>query len=325
MDSITEFQISEINKYIEPESAFICFASFEKRCLTVAQSIDPSRIRESYVIRNVDSPMDRYNKDNLCIIREILEKIKVKEISLNLPANMAETIISIIRDIQVKSIENVYVDITTFTHEALLVLIYALYNDYSIFKKIILFYNGAAEYSPWLSKGCKEIRNVIGYPGMFNPSYKNHMVILTGFEQERATKLVELFEPEVLSVGNGYDPTDENHMDTMQDMKDKFNAWLEDLGRIKKNTFEFSCKNIEETVDDLKNILEQEEKQNYVLVPLNTKLSTISVALVALQKKRIQVVYPVPEVYNLEYSKPGGKLTMIDLTSITEFCDRKII
>ena len=57
------------------------------------------------------------------------------------------------------------------------------------------------------------------------------------------------------------------------------------------------------------------------MVPLNTKLSTLSVALVALKNNKIQVVYPIPEVYNTNYSIPSDNFTVIDLLKLPEFTD----
>lgn len=318
MDYIRNIQSSQIMKYYPVDSALICFASFEERCYTLAQKINSDMVTKAYVLRNKDSPMKQNNELNTSIIRQKLEKIVIEEISLNYPISIAEKLFSVFKDICDNGIRKLSVDITTFTHEALLMLLNVLFSNRSNFESITLFYNGASEYSSWLSKGCKEIRNVIGYPGLFNPSYKNHMIILTGFEQERATRLVELFEPDILSIGCGSDPTDENHINIMKDMKDKFNKWLDNLGNIHSNSFDFSCSNIKDTMNILSDIISREENQNYILVPLNTKLSTISVALTALKNKKIQVIYPVPETYNLSYSKPGDSFTMIDLTKIME-------
>ena len=140
------------------------------------------------------------------------------------------------------------------------------------------------------------------------------MIILTGFEKERATQLVELFEPDVLSIGNGSEPTDENHRATMEGMKQEFSEWFGNLG-ILWTSFEFSCSNIEKTIDDIKKEINNPE-ENIVLVPLNTKLSTISAALVALKDERIQLVYPIPEIYNRDYSVPSESFTILDFKGL---------
>lgn len=309
--------ISSINDYIPSNSAFVCFSSFESRCYTIAKRIDVKKIRMAYVFRNIDPPMSQYNESSIKTIREAIEHISIVEVSLNSPVTVADKIFSTIWDIINASITNIIIDISTFTHEALLMLLKTLYIYCNSFNSILLVYNGAAEYSSWLSKGCKEIRNVIGYPGSFNPSYKDYMIILTGFEKERATMLVELFEPDVLSIGNGSEPTDRNHLGTMHEMKDEFDAWFNNLGTAWES-FDFSCSNIKSTAEKIVLEINKRENENIVLVPLNTKLSTISAAIVALKNEKIQVVYPVPEIYNPIYSIPSDNFTIVNLKDAME-------
>lgn len=310
--------VSKINEHIPDDLAFICFASFEARCYTIAQNIDISRIRKAYVFRNTDSPMDVYNKDNLRILCTALQDASVKEISLNTPSSVADQLFYTIKEIVNSAIRDVMIDISSFTHEALLMLLRTLFTYRMSFNSINLVYNGASNYSEWLSKGCKDIRNVIGYPGFFNPSYKDHMIILTGFEKERATQLVALFEPDILSIGNGCEPTDDNHLGTMCAMRDEFVSWFSNLG-TEWTSFEFSCSNISSTIEKIEAEIQKGDNENIVLVPLNTKLSTIAVALISLRNEKIQVVYPIPEIYNPEYSIPSENVTIIDLCNIAEF------
>ena len=319
MICIQKEHISKINDYIPADAAFIGFASFESRCYTIAQMIDNCKLKRSFVFRNVDSPMNLYNASNFKIICEAIEHIDVVEVSLNTPVNVADKMFSTVWEIINSSITNIIVDISTFTHEALLMLLKTLHIHRDSFSSIYLVYNGSSEYSKWLSKGCKDIRNVIGYPGYFNPSYKDHMIILTGFEKERATQLVERFEPDVLSIGNGSEPTDKNHLSTMSAMKDEFTAWFNNLGTAWA-PFDFSCSDITSTIEIIDAEINKGDNENIILVPLNTKLSTISAALIALQNKRVQVVYPVPEIYNPEYSKPSDNFTIVNLKDAVEFC-----
>lgn len=309
-----------INSILPAESALICFASFEERCTTLASYLDISKLVRAYVFRNCDTPMDNYNLKYFQILQMKLkhETLAYEEVKISLlsPVSLADSLYRTIQDVINYNIRNLLIDISAFTHEALLMLLKTLSLFQNSFDRIILIYNGASAYAEWLSKGCKNIRNVIGFPGRFNPSYKDHMIVLTGFEKERATQLVELFEPDILSIGNGSEPTDQNHLKTMEDMKKEFESWFGNLG-VTWTSFDFSCSNILTTVDRIREEI-KDEQENIVLVPLNTKLSTISAALVALQNERIQVVYPIPEIYNLSYSKPSNNFTFINLKMLLE-------
>lgn len=321
MDYIRKMVVSQINDVLPGDSAFLCFASFEERCYTLAQNIKGEKIKKAYAFRNVDPPMDINNSGNINIICSCLKNLSAVEVNLCLPTVLADKMFFVILEIIKAQIKNIIIDISTFTHEALLILLKIVYDQQLSFESILLVYNGASEYATWLSMGCKNIRNVVGFPGLFNPAYKNHLIILTGFEKERATKLVELFEPDVLSIGYGSEPTDNNHLKTMQKMKEDFNDWFENVG-LPWSQFDFSCSKIDSTMDKVKDIIDNGQNENIILVPLNTKLSTISVALIALKNKRVQVVYPIPEAYNLLYSKPSDNFTVIDLKKVPEFCDR---
>ena len=55
----------------------------------------------------------------------------------------------------------------------------------------------------WLSKGVKEIRSVLGFPGEILPSRKNHLIVLTGYEYERAKTIIDILQPYSLALGFG--------------------------------------------------------------------------------------------------------------------------
>ena len=310
--------VSQINEVLPVDSALLCFASFEERCYTLAQNIKGEKYKKAYVFRNVDSPMDKNNFENFNKICDSLRNCSTVEVNLDLPVVLADKMFLVMLEIINAQIKNIIIDISTFTHEALLILLKTVYDKRFSFDSIFLVYNGAAEYATWLSKGCKNIRNVVGFPGLFNPAFKNHMIVLTGFERERATKLVELFEPDVLSIGYGSEPTDKNHLETMQKMKEDFNSWFGNIG-FSWTKFDFSCTKIDSTLNRMTKIINNGQNENIILVPLNTKLSTISVALIALRDTRIQIVYPIPETYNLQYSKPSDNFTVINLKNVPEF------
>ena len=105
----------------------------------------------------------------------------------------------------------------------------------------------------------------------------------------------------------------------MDKTKREFGNWARNLQGLQTDSFEFSCSDIQSTTETLTKIVETNSSHNFILVPLNTKLSTISVALVALQHKKVQVCYSVPEVYNTIYSKPSENITIVELSRITEF------
>lgn len=322
--NIQNIHISEVENYIPYNSALICCASFESRCGSLPNVIF-SKIKASIIYRNISVNIP-FSTANLDIMRSKLPNSIVSEVPFDYPEIVADSMAKTIEMLAEKN-KNLLIDTTTFTHETLLLLLRIIHSFKSSFEKILCLYVGAGEYSPgytpentWLSKGCRDVRNIIGFPGIMKPIAKTNLILLAGFELERATKLIELIEPDSLVLGNGIDPINDKISHTMLYFRDKYTTWKEDYKIIEKNDFEFSCRDIEKTVSTLSSIIAKAPEDNYIIVPLNTKLSTISAAIVALENKSIQLCYAVPEVYNYEnYSSPGESVTVVDLKSFSVF------
>lgn len=250
----------------------------------------------------------------------------IQTVSFKKPTELANSMAKIVEDLS-KTYDNLIVDATTFTHESLVMLLRIIHLFHGNFKSILCVYVGADQYSPgmkaedtWLSKGCKDVRNIIGFPGLLRPIEKTSLVILAGFEMERATRLIELIEPDRLILGNGIDPINKNHSEKMAYFQRKFFQWQSEFKNIEHYSFDFSCKDIKRTIQQIKAIISQRPNDNYILVPLNTKLSTIAATLVGLENQRIQLCYAIPEIYNVSnYATPGDNVTIVDLYKFPEF------
>ena len=322
MEKILKKKLDELNAFIPNKVGFICFASFESRCLSIPKAIDKSKIIKAWVLRNNYGRTAETNQLNFYTLKSLLKKSSEIEFSLKYSDKIADMIFKLIKELKELCIESVVADISTFTHEVLLIFLKALYMNRDSFKKVLFLYNGAERYSEWLSKGCKDIRNVIGYPGYWNPAHQYHLVVLTGFEQERIAGLVEMLEPDSLSLGVCNDSTSNNHNDINLRYRQKFDEWARNLQVIKRyEKFVFSCIDIEGTVRDIENIIDLNREMNYIIAPLNTKLSTVAAGIVAIKNEAIQLCYPIPEVYNIEYSMPSENVTIVDLLSLEGFRD----
>ena len=214
---------------------------------------------------------------------------------------------------------SVLIDITTFTHEGLLILVRFL----SAFKEKIgnLFfcYTGAEDYDPkqndpqlkWLTKGIKTIRSVLGFPGVHDPSKPNHLIILFGFESDRTQRLIQNFEFEEVSLGFG--AKNSSISNSHYEINRSRHEELLKLYPFAKG-FEFS---LTDPVAAKSQIVEQIEKlpnHNTVVVPLNNKLSTIGAGLLAIENPRIQLCYVRAHEYNLNsYSTPSEKFFLFKL------------
>jgi len=320
-----KIELSELKREVAPE-LFICMASFEERCLSVANHIDVSNIKNAVVLWNQE--YENFINDNLLSLSEIFgDKTRTVDLRNNNPLLSADQISSkvlpYIQDCEGECI----IDITTFTHEQLLILVKILSELPSV-KNIKLTYTGAGKYSintkkndVWLSKGVSEIRAILGYSGIMLPSRKLHLIILIGFESERAERLVLYSEPALITLGRGrkHQSVESQYFETNAEFHEKVKKFTEDLLTSDDTVrqFEFSCVNPIETMKDILDEVENTSEYNIAVCPLNTKPSTIGAALASFVSDRIQLIYPKAIEYNVEgYSTPGTHCTIFELQNL---------
>lgn len=216
------------------------------------------------------------------------------------------------------------VDITSMSHELLSILI-ALLNSQGQLSGATLCYTGAKQYSfntteaeIWLSKGVNTIRSVLGFPGEQLPSKPLHLVIPMGFEVERAFEVISAYEPAALSLGLGR--REASISDAHFESNSRFFKRLEDFVKDQEiecetlSTFSFSCIDPIDTKNDLANHLAKHSDFNTVICPLNTKISTVGVALLCLERPEIQLCYAQPIEYNVDgYATPDEWITVVSL------------
>ncbi len=206
-----KISLAYLHKHLDlPLDVFICSASFEDRCKSVAQQIDPSQVTRVLICEYQDFDSVDPEVANAAWLRShFADRGQRVILSTNQPLLTADNLSNALENLPKDQYLNMLIDISTFTHEALLILL-KLLRQSDLSAKIKFVYTGAHEYSiglqgneKWLSKGIDSIRSVLGYPGDLAPSKKLHLIILAGFESERAEKLIEAYEPAVVSLGIG--------------------------------------------------------------------------------------------------------------------------
>jgi len=314
--SIDELTTEMLNKY----NIFICSSSFERRCVSVCLSIKRNIFTKSFIIFNKEYEV--YLKDNLDSQKEILTRnCSLVEISTKNPLLTADNIReNIVEYIIEKEIKSILLDITTFTHEALLILL-KLLTVYCPSTKITCIYSSAKEYSvgddvnkKWLSKGIDEIRSVLGYPGIFLPYQKNHLFVIVGYEYERAISMINMIEPNVLSLG--YGKSENATVEKDREANSQYFKLVMEMSASypEINTFEVSCNDPYKTYENMENQIKKHKDKNIIIVPMNNKISTIGVGLLALRNERIQICYGPALTYNiLNYSIPGSKCYLFEI------------
>lgn len=325
MSELTEVtRISQVKNRLAESSVFIGCLSYEPRSISILDTIGPDSMEEVYAFYNkqffefgVQERLERVQR----VYGERLEEV---EFSVGTPIETARRIYQIVAQIIEKGHSRIVIDSTTFTHEILLMIMKVVHDNRARFDSIQVLYVSADEYSvgdkpedKWLSKGCNDVRNVVGYAGKMRPTAKTCLVLLAGFEHERATKLIDFLEPERVVLGNGIESTNDNHIKTMDHFKGEFEKLFSSLSGKGNSRFDFSCKDIVSTARSILDVVRDHPDENIIIVPLNTKLSTMATAVVAIKNPEVQVAYAVSETYNTaNYSSAGENVTIVDLKQL---------
>lgn len=300
-------QLIELAKHLgKPVELFIGMVSFESRCLAILKALSP-HIKRHIFFTNKQAGHATLN--NLTEMGGLAKgRADFFELDLDKPTSTADAILTSILKINNIPSGLIFVDITTFTHEQLLILVRVL-SASRIQRRIIFGYTGADQYSTntsgedaWLSKGVSHIRSVLGFPGVLLPSKKSHLILLVGFEYERAKSVIEQYEPTVLSLGLG-EPSQsvsEKHYETNQHFFEKVKRFVEIRTSTCSavETFEFSCIDPISAKRAVLNQVRRVSQFNTVVCPMNTKISTLGVALAALENRHIQICYSRAITYN---------------------------
>jgi hypothetical protein len=315
--------LKDIAAHLPPKiDVLICSASFEARCKSVPMELDPAFVEQALICENRDVAV--YAKDNIeALLNHFSKNTKIVSLSLSDPLNIADRLGSNIDRVLSDIPQTFLVDTTTFTRESLIILVLLLKVKLQTNKELIFTYASASDYSIgdrnneiWLSKGVKEVRSILGFPGNPSPSRRCHLIILSGFENERAIKLIESYEPAILSVGvaREADSVDPKHFE-------KNLAFHKILCNLYTNVdiFSFSATDVLQARDDLKAQVLKHRGYNVVVAPLNNKLSTIGATLAALEDEDIQLCYAQANEYNYEaYSTPGDKCYIFSIPDFLE-------
>lgn len=314
------------NEFNDFTGALLVGLGFDSRCLSVLSNFSLNQISEIIGISNAG--WSDKNQSNIDKFREIGgSKCSVLGQGATSVIEVADQLSKQLIDVLARPEVKLLVDITSLSHELLVLLLGMLY-ELDGLKRTSLVYVGAAAYSTnteqnamWLSRGVKNVRSVLGFPGTMLPSRKLHLIILTGFEIERASEVILRYEPTSMSIGMGAkgQSISESHHSKNKEFFERITNFVDSQAYATNEVFNFSfsCVSPTETRDQLINHINELDGfslKNLVICPLNTKLSTVGVALAAIKHPEIQICYAEPEEYNTEgYASPGNEATIFNL------------
>ncbi len=313
-------KLKQIKENIKDKiDVFICSSSFEDRCFSIPSEAVKLDITSKLIfyVKDLDNKIVQNADKLVSILGNDSQKI---DLQINDPAQSFNNMNIALNKIFSKEKSQSYLlDITTFTHEGLLMIFKLLQLKLKKNDKLVLCYNGAKEYSynetdpkkKWLSKGIHTIRSIVGYPGLLDPSKKNHLVVLFGFEEERTKQLIDIFEYDLVSLafGSKNASINENHQQLNESRH-------EELFKFYKNAekFEISLVDAIQTKIQILSYIKKFPDYNTVIAPMNNKISSIGTALASIENPEIQLCYVTANQYNFEaYSQPNDDCYLFEI------------
>jgi hypothetical protein len=305
-----KFPIDNLNGHLSKTyDLFLCSASFEDRCYSIPNVIQKDKYLQSIVFFNADQRGKI--QENAKKLSTILSNCRLVELHSDNPVIVISRLSDSINQLSGTQMSiDVLIDVTTFTHETLLMLFRLLMNPEKKIS-ITVCYTDAKEYSTnvtnlpdkWLTKGVGDVRNIIGYPGYINPARKNHLIILFGFEVERTQRVIEKFEADIVSVGFGLEINSISNSHYLINQT-RHKQLVENDATLQ--SFNISLIDPHKAKDDILQQINRFPDTNIIIAPMNTKISTIGAALAFEVNPDIQLCYVKANLYNVEgYSTPG--------------------
>ena len=297
--------------------------SFEKRSLVVPELLVGTRLRRWLCIINEDIETDISEAQEQAAALAAIAGISIEFLNASKrdPVILAD---SMARAATIVADDLTWIaDITTMTHEMLFIIVAAADEIVEPWKNLDLVYNVAAQYSgddethsKWISRGIREVRSVIGYPGSWSPGEPTTLLALPGFDTERMRRLVEDVEPDRLIVGiacptgNRYPWSAEKNRLIAQKL----------LSTRDGHTFDYPALNPLAAIDAVV-AQARDLSGNVLLAPLNSKISSVAIAALARRRSDWQVCYAPALVYNPDYATPSDAFVTCSLAEITTHVD----
>lgn len=302
--SYTQDDLKDILAY--EDTVLICCSSFESRWKSVLETCGTRKWKSIIVFRDLESSERENLEPNQTVINIFCKFHSPIDV-------LQESLEKLVPYLSEDESQSVLLDISTFTREMLLILL-KIMEHFKILSKVRFIYTGSESMNEdWLSRGIKNIRSILGYSGEFELNSPSHLIVLAGFEIERAVATIEEYEPTSLTLMTASEKSSysQNYYQRSQRLIESTKALYGGAASIK----EIDISDIDALSDLLKSYITSEdlEGQNIVIVPLCNKLSTLAVGLVALELSNVQVVYPEPVEYNTEnYSFPRDKFFLFE-------------
>lgn len=314
MKKMSAEEFAQEVKALQP-STFITCSSFESRCVEIAKIVSEQTSARALCF-HVDKTCAFSQKHRADIAAMKWPVYEEAGLHISNPLASSDSVLRSVSGLPASEANTILVDVSTFTHEHIAMLIKALLNrdllrfTYFAYVGVNLYgVNPSDENEPlWLSRGAAAVRSIVGYPGMLRPSRAVHFIALVGFEFERVRVALDESEPGSVSLGVGeaIESVTPGHYSENKKFYDKVAGFVEEKSANPSliERFEFSCIDPKKAKQKILEVAAKHRDCNIVLFPMNTKLSTVGAIFASLDDPAIQLAYVEPVEYNVNnYSR----------------------
>ncbi|MFC1901501.1 hypothetical protein ACFLX3_01030 [Chloroflexota bacterium] len=307
--------LSRINEH-GPDDLFICCASFEERCLSSAAKMGVDFVTKFAVIFVVEEPLYRKQvEQNMFRLQTELRKkategIFVISCQRENPLEGINQLEDVLKQCQLKSSGGPYitVDISGFTKIYLLELLHYLVTEKNLGIPRLL--HTTQRYLPTkLTRGIEQITTIPNYFGSPSLEKETALVLLLGFEPERALAVWKQLNP-ARTIALITNPPRHGNADYLkyarQNNTDLLSLPSVEVGDMPADN-PYALKGVLEAVYE-----ETKDSFNMVIGPFGTKPQVAGVFLFCQEHRKVQVIYSFPSTYTRSYLRrqPGTTLLL---------------
>ena len=299
-----------------PDDIFICFASFEERCLSSTTKMGPDFLTKFAVIFVVEEPLYKKQVErNMFLLQTELRKkttegIFVISCQRENPLEGINQLEDVLRQCKLKMSGGAFitVDISGFTKIYLLELLHYLASEKSLGIPRLL--HTTQRYLPTrLTRGIQQITTVPNFYGKPSLEKETALVLFLGFEPERTLTVWKQFNP-ARTIALITNPPRYGNPDYLKYAKQNNAELLAKPSVEVRDTSSdnpYAVKTVLEAIhEDIK------DSFNMTIGPFGTKPQVVGVFLFCLEHRKVQVVYSFPATYTRSYLRrqPGSTLLL---------------
>jgi hypothetical protein len=304
--SDSSYSISTIEPGIS-DDLFISCVGFEPRTIAVL-----SRLGKNYNAKSglflINDEFSKFHKfanyiayiHDICKKEEFFNTYEIFGLSFDNPIKIIKKIDDIVEKYLPQKL-NVTMDITTFPRHELLTTLYYLRHS-SLLKRLRILYVTPKKYGNWLSRGYKRFMLLPFFQGPSTFHNKVALLVLTGFEKERAISLIDDLEPSAVFLAMAEPGTAPQFQETSRQTVNR----IKELRQIYNEIFFISGNDPFKCRDSLIEIMDRcSPEYDFFVAPIGPKLTVLGLYLAYEKKPNFRIVYPFTQTYNIEHYSSG--------------------